>query len=110
MLQHILNKYPIPSGRILHKHMRHRPDQLPILYNRRSRHALNDSAGKGQKLRIRHFNYHALTFVSGGIIHLQDLNIVIFYRPGNAAADSGFSRLDILTVADGKSLGLDAAL
>lgn len=31
MLQHILNKNPIPLPRILHQHMGHRPDELPVL-------------------------------------------------------------------------------
>lgn len=38
MLQHIFNKYPIPSGTVLYKHMSHRPNQLPILYNRAAAH------------------------------------------------------------------------
>ena len=36
MLQHILNKDPIPSRTILNKHMSHRPNQLPILDNWRA--------------------------------------------------------------------------
>ena len=82
MGKHILNENSIPLGRVLHKYVGNGPDKHAVLDDRAAAHALNDSAGKGQKLRIRHFNYHALTFVSGGIIHLQDLNIVIFYRPG----------------------------
>ena len=38
MLHHILNQNPIPSRRILHKHMCHRSCQLPILYDRRTAH------------------------------------------------------------------------
>ena len=33
MLQHILYKNPIPSRRIIHQHMSHRPHQLSILNN-----------------------------------------------------------------------------
>ena len=38
MLQHLLNKHPIPFGRVRYKHMRDRPDHLPILQYRAAAH------------------------------------------------------------------------
>ena len=52
MLQHLLNKHPIPFGRVRYKHMRDRPDHLPILQYRAAAHALHNSARFMQQLFI----------------------------------------------------------
>lgn len=46
MLEHVFNKYPIPSGTVLYKYMGHSSHQFSILYNWASAHSLYDSAGQ----------------------------------------------------------------
>ena len=41
--QHILNKNPVASRRVIHQHMSHRTNQLPILNDRTAAHPLHDS-------------------------------------------------------------------
>ena len=53
-IQHILNKNPIPSRRIIYQHMRHRSNELPILNDRAAAHALHDAACLLQQTRIRY--------------------------------------------------------
>ena len=36
--QHILNKNPVASRRVIHQHMSHRTNQLPILNDRTAAH------------------------------------------------------------------------
>ena len=42
MYQHVFNKDPIPSGRILHQHMCNGSDQFAVLNDWASAHPLND--------------------------------------------------------------------
>ena len=51
MLQHILNKNPIPLPGILHQHMGHRPDELPVL---------DDGAAAHECVKERTTNYDIL--------------------------------------------------
>ena len=89
MLQHILNKYPIPPGRVLDEHMGYRSDQFPILNNRTAGHSLHHAAGQLQKLRIGDLKDNAPGAVAAGIVHLFDLNLVVLYLAGDTASKEG---------------------
>jgi len=79
MLQHILNKYPISSRRILYKHMGHRPHQFPVLYDGAAAHSLHNSPGNCQQFRICHLDYHTFILMGCCIIHLLNLDLIVFY-------------------------------
>lgn len=107
MLQHILNKYPIPPGRVLDEHMGYRSDQFPILNNRTAGHSLHHAAGQLQKLRIGDLKDNALGAVAAGIVHLFDLNLVVLYLAGDTASKEGGTGGYLLAVAYGDSLAHD---
>lgn len=46
MLQHILNKNPIPSAGILHQHVGDGTDQVMVLDDGSAAHTLDDAAGE----------------------------------------------------------------
>ena len=43
-IQHIFNENPIPSRRVIHQNVRHRPHQLAVLNNGTAAHTLYDSS------------------------------------------------------------------
>ena len=86
---HIFHKDPVPSGAVLDKHVGHGSDELSVLDDGAAAHALDDSAGEGQKFRVRDLDYQAFILVGGGVVHFLYLDLIIFYFPGNAASDNG---------------------
>ncbi len=68
IIQHILNKYPIPFLRVVYQHMRNRPDQLPILKNGRTGKPLHNSSCKAQEVFIHNMKTDALVPVIRSII------------------------------------------
>ncbi len=52
MLQHLFNKYAIPSRRVIYQHMCDRAYYLPILYDRAAAHSLHNATCFFQQFHI----------------------------------------------------------
>ena len=81
LLQHPLDEYCIPARRIVNKYMRYSADQLSILDQRASAHALYNPARFIQKPLICDLYDHALAGRPLLVAYADDLTIIRLYLP-----------------------------
>ena len=93
--QHVPDADAVARGRVVYENVRHRADELSVLDDGASRHALNDAAGLRQKLGICHRQHDGRALCRG--IHLFDLDAV--FARFLAAERASYRRLAGLKLA-----------
>ena len=88
--------------------MGHCAYQFSVLDDGAAAHALDDAAGQVQQRGVGHLEDDALCPVAAGLVHFSDLDLVVLYRPGYAAAQKGWAYLHILAITDRDRLTGDA--